>query len=929
MLRTELINLINSGRAWAFVGSGISIDAGFPSWQRLVTETVSQLEASVAERIQGDLLYQRHLKEESFDKCFSRIEHHAHRDNLENSIIGLLRKTRPHGKLASLISDWPFAGYVTTNYDSHLEELLMDKAGWVPVGNTADEVRKISGDPQQLVWHIHGSVNLENSKSRLILTEADYDSLYLNESQVVNRLKSLLTQVRIVFFGFGFRDAEVKRVLRIVGRLTTPDRPAIAFVSDLYGNEHEDERKEFLEKYNIDVVPYQNRNNSHSELADLLKIYDPLILKRSLRYGRPFQAAPSYDAETTGLLVYNTLALQGHANVGVDILGTLLRSRIISVLKQRGKASIVELIDDLSTRITLIQGINASTARSPYQIKAAIDDLLKEKLINQINQQDDPETFGLTEAGTELVADQSASSALMAHQFFASLRTRVIAKLDATNPSVDRIVGVCESFLKDTIYKRALGVAKVWASTRDDMQSYEMVALLQALPSFLEQVQNTSDALVLINVIEDVLTNPSGSETRYLGLLLQSQFGVNILGYDPESVNLRAEELKHTVFVIDSSTLIRYMATHSVGHDAARLMIEKLRTIGSRIATTTMLVDEVVEHARWPIEFKIITEDGYITHETLKAALGISGYKGNVFLAGFLTSIDQGGSPSYWRYLEKICGAKFNTRITVKVFSEKLAKEFALLEFGELAGDNETLYSKREELQLQIAGARRAHGTYRHERQTRAEAEVLIIVESVRTDRVTAPLEGVTGAYFVSHTRILDRLSDGGLPITMRPEAVLQWLNTVAPCSVDELGYLINGLLAELEKSGAQIVDKRVLQTVFSPLIQASKEQCREELEKHKALVAHRFGIGSERAFMDTPDLEFPIVMQSYYVQKTEILEAQLRSEAAEKAELQRAKALTVKERAELASFRAKKEAKRAKQKSKSRAKASRPKKKK
>ena len=36
MLRTELIDLINGGDAWAFIGSGVSADAGGPTWDQLL-----------------------------------------------------------------------------------------------------------------------------------------------------------------------------------------------------------------------------------------------------------------------------------------------------------------------------------------------------------------------------------------------------------------------------------------------------------------------------------------------------------------------------------------------------------------------------------------------------------------------------------------------------------------------------------------------------------------------------------------------------------------------------------------------------------------------------------------------------------------------------------------------------------------------------
>ena len=36
MLRTDVLDVINSGQAWGFVGAGVSADAGLPSWSALL-----------------------------------------------------------------------------------------------------------------------------------------------------------------------------------------------------------------------------------------------------------------------------------------------------------------------------------------------------------------------------------------------------------------------------------------------------------------------------------------------------------------------------------------------------------------------------------------------------------------------------------------------------------------------------------------------------------------------------------------------------------------------------------------------------------------------------------------------------------------------------------------------------------------------------
>ena len=140
----------------------------------------------------------------------------------------------------------------------------------------------------------------------------------------------------------------------------------------------------------------------------------------------------------------------------------------------------------------------------------------------------------------------------------------------------------------------------------------------------------------------------------------------------------------------------------------------------------------------------------------------------------------------------------------------------------------------------------------------------------------------------------------------MRPQAVQQWLSTLTACDPDELAFIVNGILWELSERGMSIVDGGRIRTVFSPLIDASKSRLEEELERHRALVAERYGEHAPRAFAEVQPLDAPFVTDSYFARKSRELEAALseRERTLEKARQE--VALTQKERQELEELRAK-----------------------
>ena len=180
--------------------------------------------------------------------------------------------------------------------------------------------------------------------------EEDYEDFYLDSSPVTEKLRGLLTHKRIVFVGFGFEDLEIKRLLKHIGKLCSPAYPAFAFLSGIYGTEYEQERIELLEKYNVDVIPYQGINRSHEQLHQLFDFYNSFVLSRSLKFGQPTRPCPSYDPETTSLLVYNELALRNESNVTENVLKSLLKSRILSLLQYRESITIEELCLDLDEK---------------------------------------------------------------------------------------------------------------------------------------------------------------------------------------------------------------------------------------------------------------------------------------------------------------------------------------------------------------------------------------------------------------------------------------------------------------------------------------------------------------------------------------------------------------------------------------------------
>jgi hypothetical protein len=254
MLDQQLIDIINSGNAWAFIGSGFSVDSGFPSWDALLHKVITQAKFSIGS-MPADVLkrVQKRQNKHKLPEAFSLLKSHYGNSEIDSIVCRIFNMSTEPGEVTKTLAQWPFTSYVTTNYDSLLERALEPFGGWVAVGNTSDENTKISGDVGQVVWHPHGGADLGTKNARLVLASKDYDEIYPAGSPTLAALEAVCRMKRIVFFGFGFRDPDLIATLKRVSRLVTPARPAYGFLANC---NHED-RKRYWEQYKINIISYK------------------------------------------------------------------------------------------------------------------------------------------------------------------------------------------------------------------------------------------------------------------------------------------------------------------------------------------------------------------------------------------------------------------------------------------------------------------------------------------------------------------------------------------------------------------------------------------------------------------------------------------------------------------------------------------------
>jgi hypothetical protein len=905
VFRSDLVEILNSRSAWALVGSGASIDAGLSSWPQLISDLRNGSSEDERQTIDRDPGFKLGVRSNDLPLQIQIIEKVIGRERVESLVRHSLSQQSGPTAVVDFLTDWPFQGYITTNYDSLIEGSLNRGAnpGWIPVGNQGQELRKVAGSPKPgVVWHIHGSLDLPADASRLILTTDDYDDTYLEDTPAVQQLKAVMSLHRLIIVGFGLQDPDVLRILKRVGRLTDPSRPAIAFVPQEDSRSAELDPHMLLDQYNIDTITYRVKGNSHRDLMDQARVYGSFILRRSIQFGQPLRACPSHDSETTGLLLYNQLAAGRTLRSSDEVVQLLIRSRVLALLAPSDSTVTIERLEqDLESRAALLQGGNPTSEARTDLLATTIEQLTRDGLLRSHDG-----AFGLTAEGRQLVDSRAAQAEAMSDQFLAALLSRARQLLPDDDAAARTVASVANTFLRESIEKRALGVSMSQHSTRSDFQDFHVVALLQALPQHLETLTDDSQAMALAQLVQQVFANPHEAEARYIGLSLQAQFGAHLLGYDEETLSARIRDFGRSAFLLDSSSLIPLLAASSPGHESASSLYRQLASRGCNVLSTNMLAGEVAEHARWALR-KVDEESGHVNISTLEASTGRAGERPNAFLEGFLIESGIGGtSPDIHAYLDRLLGTPAHKgKYTNDELSEALAKKgIECKAFNEWEGFSESLSFERDKVQNKIAELRRQYETYHHERQVRAEAEALLVVQQLRSGHFHVEGQAVSNAFFVSQTRAIDTVAgDPTHPITIRPESVLQWLATLNGCGIDELATLTSGLLWELSERGFTIVDPARLVVTFGPLVTAAQDQLQDELERHHAVMAEAYGESSLSSFREAPPLDVPIMLQGIQSQRLVALQSeieQLRGSITAHGN----DALSAKERAELERFR-------------------------
>ncbi len=302
--KQELISLISSGEAIAFVGAGLSSPIGYPPWNILLEKLCSEANNfgsfSLPSGVDTDALEYADAIKKHFRKAPNGLEQYE-------SILGReyepKRTGKNHTSTHQTLVKLPFRAFITTNYEDCIEYALQESfiakgiirsnCGLTIKSNSSDRhlvsrfLRSISEptDPANVfVAHLHG--HWDDTKN-IILTASDYLLAYEGRCEpkrddngpiayTLHKLLawSLFATRRMVFIGFSMDDPFIKKLLEIVTRdlweIGQPIHYVILPLDDTSIPSLETTAASYS-KYGLQPIYYDNLDKSYAGLDQILK----------------------------------------------------------------------------------------------------------------------------------------------------------------------------------------------------------------------------------------------------------------------------------------------------------------------------------------------------------------------------------------------------------------------------------------------------------------------------------------------------------------------------------------------------------------------------------------------------------------------------------------------------------------------------------
>ena len=647
-------------------------------------------------------------------------------------------------------------------------------------------------------------------------------------------MTSIFQMNPVIVLGHSLTDPHVRHVLEAAKKGSGVVQPVCWFAPNVpHGM-----AREYLEKYRIRVITYDNRDGKHTNLARLVETISDFVPPRlSIQISKTIAEASKSplgtNAAAPGFFVFTKLSPYTDIETKrVEIMVAALRAGL-DALSSRAAFSIQEALAVVGwpTSLAIESDLAASVAAQA----------ISEKLLAPSNG-----LFTVASEGLTRVREEQNQFVHLRTRFQNSLQNRLKRLFPALDLSqVPGIAADIDSALVGYFRDGGLTLASTLLATQSSVSQVLPSSVLKFINQAAAKYDDHLRRQAFSTACIDAFIRPSTADREYLGRVSQGFFAFHLLGVFGDAAAERVKHVKDTVWLIDSSIQIAAIAVSCPSYAIFREAFSRLKALGVRVFSTEGLFDETREHL-W-FANKIIRDHGSKSPDVMAAARGDLPYrKANLFLEGFV-NWQAAGNPADWeQYLTEVTGQPSPTVEDVRFAVEALSIE--IVSFPDWPGFGTEHYSETEEITTDVVktydpaiiSSSDADDLYK---KAKPEAEAFVIVREERDgDFYMLSEEGDRSpAWFISSTSTLNKVY-AGQRITWQPEAFLRFLATLAPATDQAAAdRAFETLVWSLAQSGLNVLDDRVITTVFGGIIDQAKLTVKEQHAAYEHVLSDKY----------------------------------------------------------------------------------------
>jgi len=610
----QIVEAIKNKRCVIFAGAGLSRNAGLPDWFGLAQELCNKLKEKTL--LCGEDLspIEPLLKgAQTIPMAFDLIQTKIRRPDMCEAMREIL-EPKVSSRVHRILKEIQLKGYVTTNYDRLLEQVISANAHHL--GNSLTDLKQVSWVAsqfgRQFLLKLHGDIDnmlpatddtVMKGGAFMVLTNSDYVAFQTSRAEQVRlAMYSLLQGHSILFLGYSFSDPDINWILKSIVQYCVFTHPSwyVALTNDP-----------------VPVLP--DGVNAIKPLADWSELPTWLeTIKEELNRtpvppqptGFAFRRMTEEEKRALKILGEYISGLESE-----DLCERILGIVIIDEVKDKEYIDRASIVDFIRTFLS----VGPSWAES--FAKCAIRHLRKLGIIKEDGQLLKVSKISLQtlqqKARVEWEEDRN--------QFHDSVRVRVKDSGSPVGPDFAKgLDDILQVLCAD--YGRRMAEWIQWGIAQELEQ--EIIAQIVG-----DHFERKTDKRVAEEIIRLIMNNPSGKEVNYLYRLISASFLLSSIKLDPAASKFVRETMQQYEIYLDANIILPLVVKE---HDNNR-WIRSILGASIEFGATLLVLDDIWE--------EVTGHRGLATniYHSCKGDLKllsqyelISGPRTNCFIKGFL-----------------------------------------------------------------------------------------------------------------------------------------------------------------------------------------------------------------------------------------------------------------------------------------------------